>query len=150
VTKLGRVMVSGNTGTHTVKIVRKSDYVQMVSTSVTPSGTAGTFTLVPCACTVLAASTSYFCLSTELNAGDQWYDSTAVSGDSGITIDGSVYWDGASLYVLAASGVLSYVPPTFVFGTACSPARLLLMGIGALLDSNRVTSRRGMLKPLLQ
>ncbi len=92
---LGRIFVSGNTGTHTVKIVRASDGTDVPNGSVAVSmtgGTSGMFKYVNLATPVsLAANTSYYVASKEVKNGDYWYDSnTIVSSTPVTTVDGIV------------------------------------------------------------
>lgn len=117
ITDLGRWKISGNTGTHTVKITA-TDGTVIVSASVDlTTGSAGGFVYASCTPTVLNASTTYCCLSAEANGGDQWYDSAAVdSTASGATIGFDVYQVACSgAPTDANSGVRSYVPPNFKF-----------------------------------
>lgn len=90
---LGRIFVSGNTGTHTVKLVRASDSVDLGSVSIPMSGgVAGQFKYVNLTTPIrLAANTSYYVASKEVNNGDYWYDSnTIVSSTSVATVNGRV------------------------------------------------------------
>ncbi|MFZ0062361.1 MAG: hypothetical protein WAL47_10020, partial [Pyrinomonadaceae bacterium] len=90
---LGRIFVSGNTGTHTVKLVRASDSVDLASVSIPMSGgTAGQFKYANLATPVtLAANTSYYIASKEQKNGDYWHDSnTVVSSTSAATVNGRV------------------------------------------------------------
>jgi hypothetical protein len=90
---LGRMFLSGNTGTHGVKIVRASDNATIVSVSVPMAGgTVNQFKYVQLASPVtLAANTSYYIASQEANHGDSWYDSnTIVSSTSVATVNGRV------------------------------------------------------------
>jgi len=90
---LGRIFVSGNTGTHTVKIVRASDGAEVASTSIAMTGgTAGAFQYANLASPVtLAANTNYYIASQETASGDSWYDSnTSVSASSLAAVNGRV------------------------------------------------------------
>ena len=83
VTTLGRIFVSGNTGTHTVKIVNAGTGADVPGASVSINMAAGTasngFKYVTLAAPVtLAANTAYYVASQETNGGDQWYDSNTV------------------------------------------------------------------------
>jgi len=90
---LGRIFVSGNTGTHTVKLVRASDSATLASVSIPMSGgTAGQFKYANLATPIrLAANTSYYVASQEVKNGDYWYDSnTVVTSTSVATVNGLV------------------------------------------------------------
>jgi len=90
---LGRIFVSGNTGTHTVKLVRASDSVDVASVSIPMSGgSPGQFKYVNLTSPVtLAANTSYYVASKEVKNGDYWYDSnTTVTSTPLATVDGIV------------------------------------------------------------
>ena len=90
---LGRIFVSGNTDTHTVKIVRVSDNVTMGSVSLPMTGgTAGQFKYLNLASPVtLAANTAYYVASQEVKNGDSWYDSnTTVTSTTAATVNGRV------------------------------------------------------------
>jgi hypothetical protein len=90
---LGRIFISGNTGTHTVKLVRASDSVDLASVSLPMSGgTAGQFKYLNLTTPIrLAANTSYYVASKEVNNGDYWYDSnTTVTSTSVATVNGRV------------------------------------------------------------
>ncbi|MBV9744112.1 MAG: Ig-like domain-containing protein, partial [Acidobacteriia bacterium] len=79
VVNLGRYVLSGNTQTHTVKIVdaSKGNDLQGASTSInTALGTAGQFAYGALVAPVtLNANATYYILSQETAGGDQWYDS---------------------------------------------------------------------------
>jgi len=100
VTALGRIFASGNSGTHTVKLVGASDGSDVMDGSVTISmvgGMPGEFTYSLLATPViLAANTSYYLVSFEDLNGDGWYDNnTRVTTANVGTCDGHVYGDVA-------------------------------------------------------
>jgi len=76
VNQLGRWVVPGNTGTHTVKLVNAATGANVASANVATLGApAGQFKYTPLASPVtLAANTSFYVLSQETAGGDQWYD----------------------------------------------------------------------------
>mgnify|MGYP000139971309 CR=1 FL=1 len=78
VDQLGRWVVPGNTGTHTVKLVDATTGADLATASVATLGApGGQFAYTPLAAPItLAANTSYYLLSQETNGGDQWYDFT--------------------------------------------------------------------------
>lgn len=98
VTDLGRYFVTGNTGTHTVKIVNGATGADVPNASVSismPGGINGQFTYVSLASPVtLSANSVYHIVSNEVNGGDQWYDSSPVTTTSAATCNGGIYWNG--------------------------------------------------------
>ena len=97
VTALGRVRVSTNTGSHTVKLVNSATGLDVPGGSVLlnmSSGTAGEYVygLLPSPLT-LDANTSYLVVSQEFNGGDQWHNdtNTVVTSTSVGTIPGAIY-----------------------------------------------------------
>ncbi|MFA7342760.1 MAG: hypothetical protein WC003_00515 [Terrimicrobiaceae bacterium] len=76
VTELGRWVVSGNTQTHTVKLVLASSGADVSGGSVsvaTAGAPAGQFKYAALAAPVtLSANTAYYVVSRETNGGDQW------------------------------------------------------------------------------
>jgi hypothetical protein len=113
VTDLGRLYLSGNTGTHAVKLVRATDGVDVPGTTVNVAmggGLSGQFTWGTLASPVtLAAHSSYYLASLEVSGGDQWYDSAAVTTTSAVTVNNSVF-GGLPLWFTFGAGVVSYVP----------------------------------------
>lgn len=121
VTSLGRIFVSGNTGTHTVKIVRASDGTDVPNGSVPipmSGGTAGQFKYIDLATPVtLQDNTSYYIASKEVKNGDYWYDSnTVVSSTSAATVNGRVTSTNGTTWD-ASGGVAGrvYVPVSFKY-----------------------------------
>ncbi len=102
VTQLGRWCVSGNSGTHIVKLTRVSSGVDVLngSVSINMSGcTSGTYVYGNLSQTItLSASTNYYLTSQESNGGDQFYDTdTTITMTSDATnTNGSVYFDGST------------------------------------------------------
>ena len=76
VTQLGRWVVPGNTGSHTVKLVHAATGTDVASATVTTLGApVGQFQYTPLTSAVtLAAHTSYYLVSQETAGGDYWYD----------------------------------------------------------------------------
>ncbi len=123
VTALGRVVVSGNTGSHLVKIVNAATSQDVTGGSVTVStvgGTAGTlaYANLPASVT-LSANTTYYVVSQETQGGDAWYDvntsiqTTAVAAEN----TGIYSYDGASYSGYGAANQ-SYGPVGFLYSTA--------------------------------
>jgi hypothetical protein len=123
VTALGRIVVSGNTGSHTMKIVNAANSEDVTGSSVsvpTSGGTAGTLAYANLASSVtLSANTTYYIMSQEVSGGDSWYDvNTAVQTTSVAVENGGVYsYDGAS-YSGFGSANQSYGPVGFLYSTA--------------------------------
>jgi hypothetical protein len=118
VTHLGRWVVSGDTGTHTVKLVKASDGTDVPLGSVTVStfgGPAGTYAYVPIGSAVtLSANTAYYLVSSETAGGDRWYDTnTIVTASSAATVNASIYYDTS--YHVAQTGSRSYGPVNFKY-----------------------------------
>jgi hypothetical protein len=119
VTDLGRWIKSGNSGTHTVKLVRAVDGIDVPggSVSVTTSGaTAGQYKYVTLANpVVLEASATYYLMSQEAASGDTWYDwDTTLSAATGVTIQGRVYGSGGpGTWIPLNNGTHGYVPIGF-------------------------------------
>ena len=121
-TDLGRWVVSGNSGSHTVKLVTTSNTdVSGGSVSVNTSGaTSGQFVYAPLAAPVLlAANTTYYVVSQESTGigADKWFDTNTSStaslyydaGSLGAGISGCVYGSG-STYTLVTATNQSFGP----------------------------------------
>ena len=127
VTSLGRIVVSGNSSTHTVKIVNAANGVDVTGASATVNtvgGTAGTFAYGNLAGAItLSANTTYYIVSQETQGGDQWYsnDTTAQVTTDG-TLAGAVYGSSPTYSVLAASAGHMYVPVDFKYTIPISVA----------------------------
>lgn len=118
VTALGRMFASGNTGVHTLRLVRAVDNTSVSGGSVDvsmPGGAPLQFKYAQLGnSVVLPANSSYGLVSSETLNGDQWYDSGAVTTASVGTVNGPAYFDGAGLaQSTAAAG--SYVPVTLLY-----------------------------------
>jgi len=118
-TQLGRLFVSGNSGTHTVKVVTTSGVqVPGASASVNLSGgVPGAFNYAAVSPGVtLSPNTTYFIVSQEVGAGDQWYDvNTQVQTSPAATVNGGIYsYDGAS-YLFISAPQRMYVPLDFKY-----------------------------------
>jgi hypothetical protein len=126
VTALGRIVASGNTGSHTVKIVNASTSQDVAGSSVsvpTSGGTAGTFAYANLPSSViLNANTAYYIMSQETSGGDIWYDMNTTIQTTGIAAATSVVYsyDGAS-YSGFASANQSYGPVGFLYSIAVQP-----------------------------
>ena len=86
VTALGRWVLSGNSGSHTVTLYDEATTSTVISVSVNTSGaTAGQFLYVNCTPTLLVNTRQYALETAETSGGDQWYD-----GDSSITYTAAI------------------------------------------------------------
>ena len=119
VTSLGRIVVSGNSSSHVVKLVQANG-ADVPGGSVTWSpagGTAGQYKYVSLASPVaLLANTTYYLVSQETAGGDFWYDLGPVTTTGVASIPGATYSDASNKYVvLGAYANYSYVPVNFQY-----------------------------------
>ena len=102
---LGRLVLPGNTHTHTVKLVSGDTGVDLPGGSVTintAAGTPGSYLYASLANPiVLAANTNYYVVSQETAGADMWYDKDA----SATTTD-----DGTLLAAVFTAGGTTYTP----------------------------------------
>lgn len=113
VSELGRWVVSGNSGTHTIKITDAAN-VTIVSASINTSGLSVGYNYVACTPTVLTSGVTYYIFSGETNGGDQWYNAAAATCTAAGTIDASMYIIGGVI-TLNATGSETYVPINFKY-----------------------------------
>lgn len=124
---LGRIFRTGNAQTHTVKIVKASDKSTVGSVSIPMTGgTNGQFKYVNLAAPVtLAPSTSYYVVSQETNAGDQWYDSnTSVTTNGVAVLNGSVSNNGTTTWTEGTTANRTFGPVDFTYEVGSTPAAL--------------------------
>jgi hypothetical protein len=117
--ELGRWVVSGNSGTHTVKLVLASTGADVSGGTVsiaTSGATAGQFKYVALGSSVtLLANTTYYIVSQESNGGDQWYDlNTTLTSTSVATINSPVYGTTGAWSTPSGAGQ-SFVPVSFKY-----------------------------------
>ena len=147
ISSLGRFYVTGNKGTHTVKLVRASDGADMPggSTSVPATGIPNTITYAPLASPIqLQAYTSYFLVSEEVSGGDQWGDTASLSSPPGITVNNSIYNNGLSQWIPIGASNTSFGPLSFIYSTGQPIAPSsggVLSGTAFLTDANNATLR---------
>src|SRR5204863_10117071 len=83
VSALGRIFITGNSGTHTVKLVQAATGTDVPGGSVSVSmagGVAGQFKYIALGSPVtLQANTAYYLVCQETSGADQWYDTGGVS-----------------------------------------------------------------------
>ena len=118
ISALGRWIVSGNTGSHVVKLSTDLGDVAGGSVTINTSGaTAGQFKYVNLAAPVtLSANTSYYIISHEVSGGDQWYHyyNTLLTHTAIATIPAPVYSASDAAPWLAVTGVnKAYIPLDF-------------------------------------
>lgn len=119
VTELGRMFVSGNSGTHTVKLVRASDQFDVPSGSVSIAmggGAAGQFKYEKLGSAVtLASGTTYYLVSQEVSGGDQWHDvvNTSVTTTSAGNCNSGVYFSDS--WKMAGTANSTYIPVDFKY-----------------------------------
>jgi uncharacterized repeat protein (TIGR02543 family) len=118
VSQLGRFMASGNSGTHTVKLVKASDGTDVTGGSVAiamSGGTAGQFKYGSLGSPVtLAAGTAYWVLSQETAGGDRWYDWDTKVTTTGVAADNAVAWGtGLGAWNTYAVANQAFVPVDF-------------------------------------
>ena len=118
VNSLGRLYIAGNNRSHVLKLVNASNGNDVPGGSVTvtlPAGSAGQFAYAQLVAPLtLAANTAYYLVSQEISGGDQWYDLNVVTATNGVSVNGPVFWTGASWYLLGIPGE-TYVPVNLMF-----------------------------------
>jgi hypothetical protein len=120
VQQLGRMMAPGNSGTHTLKLVRASDGQDVPGGSISipmTGGTIGQFKYVPLTTPVtLSANNVYYLLSLETGGGDAWYDWDTIVTTTGVAADtGAVYGFGSGTWVPLGGTDRSFVPVSFKY-----------------------------------
>jgi hypothetical protein len=123
VPKLGRICLSGNSGTHPVKFVNAAtgSDVPGASVALNMAGCSpGQFQYAPLSAPVtLPAGGTYYLVSQEFQGGDRWYNAGPVAPSPGATVNGTVYSSRAN-WIGGGSANTSYVPPSFQY-TALPP-----------------------------
>ncbi len=120
INSLGRMVVSGNSRTHQLKLVNALDGKDVPGSSVSVSlagASAGQFKYASLPRTVtLPANNAYYLVSSETQGGDSWYSGTTSVTTTGVaTCFGGVFWNGSNW---SAQGGLnnSFVPVSFTYG----------------------------------
>jgi hypothetical protein len=126
VTQLGRMMASGNTGTHTVKLVNASNGSDVAGGSVAISmagGTVGQFTYATLTSPVtLSAGATYYLVSQEVVGGDEWYDINTVLTTTSVASDATgAYGTGPGAWFTYGSAGNSYGPLDFKYSSPSGP-----------------------------
>ncbi len=121
VTQLGRWVVSGNSGSHTVKLVDSGgNDVPDGSVTVNTSGAAaGQFAYATLATAVtLSPGATYVLMSQETNGGDQWYDyNCGVTLTSAATPNQAAWANNGGIYVTTGATTNSYGPVNLKYTT---------------------------------
>jgi len=118
VNSLGRICISGNSGTHSVKLVDTiTGDVPNGSISLNMAGcTVGQFKYATLTTPVtLTANRAYYLASQESVGGDLWYEFGAVSSTNVAAVNASVWFDGANWNALTSTANTSYVPVDFLY-----------------------------------
>jgi uncharacterized repeat protein (TIGR01451 family) len=120
VSALGRLFITGNSGTHTLKLVQASAGTDVPGGSVSISmvgGVSGQFKYVSLGSPVtLQANTAYYLVSQETSGGDQWYDTGTVSSTSAGAVNSSIYsFNNSVNWYLYNTANTSYVPANFQY-----------------------------------
>jgi hypothetical protein len=119
VSALGRIFITGNSGTHTVKLVQ-ADGTDVPGGSVSVSMTGGVadqFKYVSLGSPVsLLANTAYYLVSQEASGGDQWYDTGTVSSTNAGAVNTSIYsFNNSVNWNSYNTANTSYVPANFQY-----------------------------------
>jgi hypothetical protein len=119
VSALGRIFITGNSGTHTVKLVQASTGTDLPGASVSVSmtgGVSGQFKYVSLGSPVtLQANTTYYLVSQEAKGGDQWYDTGTVSSTNAAAVNTSIYSFNSVNWNSYNTANTSYVPANFQY-----------------------------------
>jgi hypothetical protein len=138
VTKLGRMMAPGNSGTHTVKLVNidGSDVPGGAVAVNMTGGTAGQFQYgsLSGSGVTLAANTTYWLLSQEPAGGDSWYDWDTQVTTTGVAVENAVVWSTAFWNTYAAANQ-AFGPVNFKYGPA-ETAYVTGVVLGTLCGAN--------------
>jgi hypothetical protein len=115
VSQLGRMVAPGNSGSHTVKLVRVSDGQDVPggATTVSTSGAAaGQFQYGTLSSPVtLSSGESYFVVSQEFAGGDSWHDwQSDIATTSAASANAAVYGSGPGAWGLIWASNRSYGP----------------------------------------
>ncbi len=108
VTALGRIFVSGNTGTHLLKLVDAASGLDVPGGSVSlamSGGIAGQIKYAQLSSpVVLAAGAQYYVVSQETYGGDFWYDYLTTVSTTSVAADQSYVYSSGGVWVSEPSG----------------------------------------------
>lgn len=124
VSQLGRYFISGNTGTHTLQIVKASDKSVVATVNIDMSqGSADSlgFKYANLSSPVtLAANTAYYMTSGETSGGDQWYDyDSTLTTTNAAAVNNAEYYDTVN-WQTAGGTNNCYIPLNFIYTTGTS------------------------------
>jgi hypothetical protein len=125
VVALGRFMLSGNSATHTVKLVDGATRLDITGAAVSlamPGGTVGQFKYANLSSPiVLAAGASYYLVSQETSGGDMWYYAdTKVTTSAVATEVSAVYGPGGGAWNWFGGAGQVYGPVDFQYVSSSS------------------------------
>ena len=112
VTALGRWVVSGNSGSHTIKIATTTNTI-VASATINTSGLGVGYNYVSITPVTLAANTFYYVVSLEVNGGDKWHDQQSATSTTAGNSLASAYQLGGT-FAIGNTGQ-SYVPTNFKY-----------------------------------
>jgi len=126
VTALGRIMASGNSGTHTVKLVKVSDGTDVPGGSVSiamSGGTVGQFQYANLSSpVVLSAGTAYYVMSQESAGADGWYSNDSTVQTTSVAKETSSAWGyGVGQWNANGAAGQTYGPLDFKYSSSSAP-----------------------------
>lgn len=144
VTRLGRMMAPGNSGTHFLKLVNAAGGTDVPGSTVPlnmTGGVAGQFkyAVLPQPVT-LSPGTTYYIVSSENAGNDQWYntDSTVRTTEAAV-VSGGVYGGGGGAWYGYGASNQCYGPVDLMYDAGCNPRHLTVLSInpasGATVDA---------------
>jgi hypothetical protein len=132
INSLGRYCLSGNTQSHTIYLSQNSG-TTLASATITCPGNVNAF-IYGCLASpfTMAASATYYLMSSESNGGDMWYDDNAsITTTAVASNDYSIYSGSPNRGILLNTPGHTFVPPTFQYSGSCgrvSTGRLIGFG----------------------
>ena len=144
VTELGRLMLTGNSGTHTVKLVRASDGQDVAGGSVALAMSGGTVGQIKYAAlttpVVLSANTAYYLMTEETFGGDSWLDlNTTLTTTSVATVTNAAYGNGPGAWFPMAGTNQTYGPVSFKYAGGGGGGTTRIIGLSGNLAFGDVT-----------
>jgi hypothetical protein len=119
VTALGRICVSGNSGSHTLEFVNASTGAAVSGGTVTLSMSgcqAGQFSYANLSSPItLAAGVRYYLVSSETAGGDQWYDAGELTSTAVAAVTNAAYSTNGTSWIPDYSSDWSFGPVNFEY-----------------------------------
>ena len=119
VTDLGRMFVSGNSGTHLLKLVDASTGLDVPGGSVSLSmsgGSPGQFKYATLSSpVVLTAGRQYYVVSQETYGGDYWYDSTTTVTTTSVATEQSWVYSSGTSWIASGTAGHAFGPVDFKY-----------------------------------